>query len=288
MSEATKAPVGTGARVARAQGTRPGDRTDVLVIGAGVTGVYQLRLAREAGFSVHLLEAGSAVGTVRHAHSYLLSQNLRAEWERSKRIAGRPEADRYFDYVVDRFDLRCDIRFRTRVNSVVYDERSGTWTARAQDGSTFRTCFLIVATGALAGLEIRGRGGVALEEHWADGPRTYLGVAAAGFPNLFFPGGPDGGLGSDPCYSGDQVDLVMDALVYTRDYGHDVIEVDPVAEKQWTDMVNDTTFSFPRSSRMIAEVVEDDYSTFLFSGASFSGAAHGRGQELRPFTRPSP
>ncbi|MCX4705340.1 hypothetical protein OG252_08245 [Streptomyces sp. NBC_01352] len=277
MSESTKAPVGTEARVARVPGTSPRGRTDILVIGAGVTGIYQLRLAREAGFSAQLLEAGSTVGGTRRSRSYLLSQKLREEWERSKRIARRSQDDRYFDYVVDRFGLRCDITLRTRVTSVVYDERSGTWTVRAEDGTTFRTCFLIAATGALAGLEIRGRGGVPLAEHWADGPRTYLGVATAGFPNLFFPGGPDGGLGNDPCYSGDQVDLVMDALVYTRDYGHDVIEVDPVAEKQWTDMVNDTTFSFPRSSRMMAEVVEDDYSTFLFSGAAFSATAHGRG-----------
>lgn len=268
MSESTKAPVGTEARVAPGRGTSPSYRTDVLVVGAGVTGIYQLRLAREAGFSVMLLDAGGGVGGVRQAHCYLSSQKLREEWERSKRFAGRRAAEHYLDYVVDRFGLRRDIRFTTKVASAVYDERSGTWTARAEDGATFRTRFLIVAPGALAGLQVRGRGGVALEEHWADGPRTYLGVAAAGFPNFFFPGGPDGGLGNNPRYSGDQVDLVIDALVYTRDYGHDVIEADPVAEKEWTDMVNDTTFSFPRSGRMIAEVIEDDYATFLFSEAA--------------------
>src|SRR5581483_11845792 len=45
-------------------------------------------------------------------------------------------------------------------------------------------------TGALTRMGIRGRDGVALEDHWADGPCTFLGVQTAGFPNFFFPGGP--------------------------------------------------------------------------------------------------
>jgi hypothetical protein len=93
-------------------------------------------------------------------------------------------------------------------------------------------------TGALSRMGIRGRGGRALTEHWADGPRTFVGVQTAGFPNFFFPGGPHAGAGNNPRYNGDQVDFIMDTLTYARDHGYDTIEVDPAAEEDWTGMVD--------------------------------------------------
>jgi cation diffusion facilitator CzcD-associated flavoprotein CzcO len=93
-------------------------------------------------------------------------------------------------------------------------------------------------TGALTRMGIRGRGGVTLSDAWADGPRTFLGLQSAGFPNLFFPGGPHAAAGNNPRYNSDQVDFVTDALVYVRDHGYDVIEVEPEAEASWTDMVD--------------------------------------------------
>ena len=54
-------------------------------------------------------------------------------------------------------------------------------------------------------------------DHWADGPTTFLGVQTAGFPNLFFPGGPHAAAGNNPRYNGDQVDFITDTLVYARD-----------------------------------------------------------------------
>jgi cation diffusion facilitator CzcD-associated flavoprotein CzcO len=93
-------------------------------------------------------------------------------------------------------------------------------------------------TGALARMGIRGRDGVALVDHWADGPKTFLGVQTTGFPNLFFPGGPHAAAGNNPRYNGDQVDFVTDALIFVRDHGYDTIEVDPAAEEAWTSMVD--------------------------------------------------
>jgi cation diffusion facilitator CzcD-associated flavoprotein CzcO len=92
-------------------------------------------------------------------------------------------------------------------------------------------------TGALLRMGIRSRDGLALEDHWADGPTTFLGVQTAGFPNLFFPGGPHAAAGNNPRYNGDQVDFVTDTLIYARDHGYDTIEVDPVAEERWCDMI---------------------------------------------------
>ena len=76
-------------------------------------------------------------------------------------------------------------------------------------------------TGAMLRMGIRGRDGLALADHWADGPTTFLGVQTAGFPNLFFPGGPHAAAGNNPRYNGDQVDFVTDTLVHARAHGHD-------------------------------------------------------------------
>lgn len=469
---------------------------DVLVVGAGVTGVYQLHRAREAGFRVLLLEAGGGVGgtwywnrypgarfdSESYTYGYLFSRELFEEWEWQEHFASQPEVERYLNHVVDRFDLRRHMRFGTRVTGAVFDEASGTWTVSVDDGTEYRTRFLVAATGVLSvpylpdvpgrddfrgeqyhtglwpstpvelrskrvavvgtgssgvqivpaivdevatltvyqrtanwctplnnapitpdeqarlradfdairetlntsphgflhrahdratfddsederrafyekmwnspgfakltsnytdllfdpaanaewcdfiadkirgivddpetaekliprdhrfgehrppfvtgyyeafndpkvslvdvretpivrmtahGIEttdgerafdvvvwatgfdfgtgaltrmgIRGRGGVALEDHWADGPRTFLGVATSGFPNLFFPGGPHAAAGNNPRYNGDQVDFVTEVLVHAREHGHDTIEVDPAAEERWTAMID--------------------------------------------------
>jgi cation diffusion facilitator CzcD-associated flavoprotein CzcO len=93
-------------------------------------------------------------------------------------------------------------------------------------------------TGALARMGIRGRDGLALNDYWADGPKTFLGIQTSGFPNLFFPGGPHAAAGNNPRYNGDQVDFIADTLIYLRAHGYDTIEVDPVAEERWTAMVD--------------------------------------------------
>ncbi len=93
-------------------------------------------------------------------------------------------------------------------------------------------------TGAMMRMGIVGRGGLALTDHWADGPSTFLGVQTAGFPNLFFPGGPHAAAGNNPRYNGDQVDFVTDTLVWARDHEVTVIEVSEEAEERWTEMVD--------------------------------------------------
>ncbi|MFI9834730.1 flavin-containing monooxygenase [Streptomyces sp. NPDC051913] len=549
MSETTKAgPADQGLN-------NHGGLVDVLVIGAGVTGIYQLYRAQDAGFSVRLLEAGSGVGgtwywnrypearfdSESYTYGYLFSKELWEEWEWSEQFAGQPEIERYFNYVVDRFDLRRHIVFGAKVASAVWDETSGTWTVRTEDGTEHRArhvaaatgilsvpfvpdipgreefrgeqhhtgrwpktpvdfagkrvaqigtgssgvqivpaiadevaqltvyqkvadwltplnnrpitpeeqadlkgsfesirdtlntspsgflhqitmrsgledtpeqrqefyeqkwnspgftklsehyydmttnptvneefCAFIAAkirsivkdpataeklipkghgyggrrppfgtgyyeaynkptvelvdinetpivritetgietseghqdfdiiiwatgydfgTGALNRLGVRGRQGLPLKEYWADGPSTYLGVVTAGFPNLYFPGGPHGALGNNPRYSGDQVDYVMDLLVHARDHGHAVVEVTAAAEQEWTDLVNasEAQLSFNKSSyfyganipgkavkqllnplgrwklqELIKESVENDFPAFAFSKAQDS------------------
>jgi len=144
-------------------------------------------------------------------------------------------------------------------------------------------------TGALNRMGIKGRGGVALEDRWADGPVTFLGVQTAGFPNLFFPGGPHAAAGNNPRYNGDQVDFITDLLVHARTRGDDLVEVDIAAQDEWTGMVDrwakhssfgTSSYYFgtnvpgkpqrfllnsggrPKLFSTIADVVDDDYRVF--------------------------
>ena len=151
-------------------------------------------------------------------------------------------------------------------------------------------------TGALLRMGIRGRGGVPLEQHWADGPKTFLGVQTTRFPNFFFPGGPHAAAGNNPRYNGDQVDFITGTLGYARDHGFDAIEVDPAAEEEWTSMVDRnaakppsfgaSSYYFganipgkprryllnsagrPKFFKEIAKVVDSDYAAFRLSRSS--------------------
>ncbi len=469
---------------------------DVLVVGAGITGIYQLHRAREAGFSSLLLEAGGGVGgtwfwnrypgarfdSESYTYGYLFSEELFDEWEWEEHFAGQPEIERYLNHVVDKFDLRRDMRFHAAVTDAVWDDAAGTWDVVAADGSRYRGRFLVAATGVLSvpylpdvpgretfggiqhhtglwpaepvdftgtrvavvgtsssgvqvvptilddvasitvyqrtanwctplnnrpitsdeqvdlrtnfeelretlntslsgfahpvnanagadaspeerralfeelwnspgfmkltsnyydllfndavnddwcefiaekireivrdpdtadrlipkdhrfggkrppfvkgyfeafddpkvslvdlretpitrltetGIEttdglrefdiivwatgfdfgtgalnrmgIRGRDGLALTEHWADGPTTFLGLQTRGFPNFFFPGGPHAAAGNNPRYNGDLVDIVTDTMLYALEHGFDVIEVSEESEERWTRMVD--------------------------------------------------
>ncbi len=138
--------------------------TDVLIVGAGVTGIYQLYLALEAGFSATLVEAGSGVGgtwfwnrypgarfdSESYTYAYLFSKELFDEWVWEERFAPQPETERYLNHVVDRFDLRRHICFETKITSATFDEPSGRWNVETQDGAAFRSQFLVAATGVLS------------------------------------------------------------------------------------------------------------------------------------------
>ena len=77
-------------------------------------------------------------------------KELLQEWEWSEHFAGQPETLRYLNYVADKFDLRRDIQFRSRVTAAVYDEGSRSWSITLEDGSRFDTRFLITAIGPLS------------------------------------------------------------------------------------------------------------------------------------------
>src|SRR6202011_6033308 len=120
---------------------------DGLVIGAGFAGLYQLLCLRDRlGLSVRALEAGGGVGgtwywnrypgarcdSESHVYWYTFSPELMREWEWSERYPGQPEIMRYLNFVAERFDLKRDIRFRTRVTSAHYAEAANRWHVRTE------------------------------------------------------------------------------------------------------------------------------------------------------------
>ena len=137
---------------------------DVLVVGAGITGIYQLYRALESGFSAELLEAGSGIGgtwfwnrypgarfdSESYTYGYLFSKELWDEWEWREHFAEQPEIERYLNHVVDRFDLRRHIHVGAKVTSAIYDESSSTWTVATEAGARYRARYLISSTGVLS------------------------------------------------------------------------------------------------------------------------------------------
>ncbi len=143
----------------------PAEESEALVVGAGFAGLYQLYCLRDRlGLSVRLLEAGAGVGgtwywnrypgarcdSESHSYCYSFSPELQQEWEWSERYPGQPEIMRYLNYVADRFDLKRDIQFNTRVTSAHYDENANLWEVRTLSGERFTAKYLITAVGCLS------------------------------------------------------------------------------------------------------------------------------------------
>ncbi len=137
---------------------------DVLIVGAGFAGMYAIFKFRELGLSVLALEAGSDVGGTWYwnrypgarcdvpslEYSYGFSEALEQEWDWPEVFSAQPDILRYANHVADRFDLRRDIRFDTRVTSVTYQEADNLWQLDTEAGETFEARYCVMATGCLS------------------------------------------------------------------------------------------------------------------------------------------
>ncbi|NQV21580.1 MAG: NAD(P)/FAD-dependent oxidoreductase [Rhodospirillales bacterium] len=142
----------------------PVEELDALVIGAGVSGLYQLYRLRELGLNARIFEAGGGVGgtwywnrypgarfdSESYSYAYSFSDELLQEWDWTEHYSAQPENERYLNFVADKFDLRPHIRFDARIKSAVYDAASGRWDVTTTDGHRARTQFLIAAVGILS------------------------------------------------------------------------------------------------------------------------------------------
>jgi cyclohexanone monooxygenase len=142
----------------------PAPDFDVVIVGAGVAGLYALHHLRGRGLNVRLYEAASGVGGTwfwnRYPgarvdidsleYSYSFSEELQQEWEWSERYASQAELLRYLNHVADRFDLTRSITFDTRIQSATYDEASSQWVVETNNGETVRARYCVMATGFLS------------------------------------------------------------------------------------------------------------------------------------------
>ncbi len=137
---------------------------DVLIVGAGFSGMYLLHKMRGLGKKALVLEQGGDVGGTWYwnrypgarcdiesmEYSYSFSDELQQEWTWSERYSPQPEILEYANHVADRFDLRSDIVFDTKVTSAHYDEDANLWRVGSEDGETRTARFLVFATGCLS------------------------------------------------------------------------------------------------------------------------------------------
>ena len=147
-----------------AQPTLASRELDVAIVGAGFAGMYLIHTLRKRGFSVRAFEAGSDVGgtwywnrypgcrvdIVSMEYSYQFSEDLQQDWEWSEKYATQPELFKYAKHVAERFDLRKDIQFHTRVTSASYHDKTARWTVETDQGETISAQYFILATGILS------------------------------------------------------------------------------------------------------------------------------------------
>ncbi len=152
----------------------PTETVDAVIVGAGFSGLYQLYKLREMGITARVFEAGDDVGGTWYwnrypgarvdiesmAYSYSFSKELEQDWVWSEKYSAQPELLRYAQHVADRFELRRDISFNTRVESAHYDEVHAEWLVTTEHGARVRARYLVMATGVLSAAkvpDIKGR-----------------------------------------------------------------------------------------------------------------------------------
>ena len=137
---------------------------DALVIGGGITGIYQVHLLARAGMSVLGVEAAEDVGgtwfwnrypgcrldTESYAYGYFALNGIIPDWTWSETFAGQPEMLRYVNTAADAMDVRKHYRFRTKVDAAHFQEAGGFWKVTLNDSEVVTCRFLISATGPLS------------------------------------------------------------------------------------------------------------------------------------------
>ena len=141
-----------------------GTQFDVVVVGAGFAGMYMLHRLRGLGLKARVFEAGGGVGGTWYwnrypgarcdvesmQYSFSFSEELDQEWTWSEKYSPQPEILAYANHIADRFDLRRDIVFETRVTKATFDEKAGRWQIETDRGDKVSAKFCIMAVGCLS------------------------------------------------------------------------------------------------------------------------------------------
>ncbi|MBR1228762.1 MULTISPECIES: NAD(P)/FAD-dependent oxidoreductase [unclassified Bradyrhizobium] len=156
MTEGTKAP--------RDKAPRDKSHYEVIVIGAGVAGIYQIKRLADLGVDATVLDGSPDLGgtwyrnrypgarfdSESYTYGYSFSRELLNEWHWKERFSGQPENLRYLNHVADRFDLRKYMQFNAKVEAAQFDEAQHIWRLRIDDGRELTCRFVILAIGLLS------------------------------------------------------------------------------------------------------------------------------------------
>ncbi|MGB0630920.1 MAG: flavin-containing monooxygenase [Alphaproteobacteria bacterium] len=137
---------------------------DAVVVGAGFTGLYMLLRLRQQGFTARGFDAAPGVGGTWYwnrypgarcdiesmQYSFQFDEDLQQEWRWTERYASQPEILSYIEHVADRYDLRRDITFATRIEAATFDEASHTWLVETDGGEAVRCRYFIMGVGCLS------------------------------------------------------------------------------------------------------------------------------------------
>jgi cation diffusion facilitator CzcD-associated flavoprotein CzcO len=137
---------------------------EVVVVGAGVAGIYQIKRLVDLGVRATLLEADADLGgtwynnrypgarfdSESYTYGYAFSKEVLDEWHWKEKFSGQPENLRYLNFVADKFDLRKHMQFNSRVAAAHFDEAENLWRLKTVDGRELTSRFLIMALGLLS------------------------------------------------------------------------------------------------------------------------------------------
>ena len=145
-------------------GPEPGLDHEVIVIGAGVAGIYQIKRLTDAGVNAVVLEAGSDLGgtwywnrypgsrfdSESYTYGYSFSKELLDEWHWKERFSPQPETLKYLNFVAEKFDLRQHMRFDAKVEAMTWNDDAGTWTVRLKNGEELTSRYVLAGVGLLS------------------------------------------------------------------------------------------------------------------------------------------
>ena len=137
---------------------------DVIVVGAGVAGIYQIKRLKDMGITATVLEAdpdlggtwynnrypGARFDSESYTYGYSFSQELLDEWHWKEMFSAQPENLEYLNFVADKFDLRQHMQFNCRVQSTIFDEDRQVWNVTVSDGRELTCRFVVLALGLLS------------------------------------------------------------------------------------------------------------------------------------------
>ena len=137
---------------------------EVIVVGAGVAGIYQIKRLVDLGIDATVLESAGDLGgtwywnrypgcrfdSESYTYGFSFSRELLDEWHWKERFSGQPENLRYLNYVADKFDLRKHMQFNCKVQAMHFDETRDLWHVKIGDGRELTSRFVVLAIGLLS------------------------------------------------------------------------------------------------------------------------------------------